>query len=407
MSKWDFYKNTLDNINNNINIFSQMIIYYYKLIIDNKLNDLKYIKVNYKLDTKFTIFKKYILDEKNLGIFTLFNNIPDIIHPLEDELYMEYGMYLSFIKFNNDNIIIKKENLFKNNFYKYPFVYQNIAPYNINKKYIFLNIKYFKFNDYISYAILFITDNKNIYSYNKNILKKKEINEWKIVNNNINEFKNIIYVCILRPINKEDITNTFNSYYKINKDTQIYSYNENKKSINDFSENTNNNLNWFSFNKNELLNDPFKTWYKKNDEVYLHYCLVLKNIKCLNLSIDILSNNKIKNTLDISDFLNNSTNKENTIFNANLNYINYSKNNIFKNNKGKRLLNEIYFKSSNFVISDKYYFDFLNKYNIYYIVNSYGYYNKLNKFYNYEIGFSNDFYSNKFIKLNKIKKVIL
>jgi hypothetical protein len=52
-----------------------MICYYYKIISENKLEDSEYIKQNYNLNVKYGIFKKYILEDKNLGIFTIFNNI--------------------------------------------------------------------------------------------------------------------------------------------------------------------------------------------------------------------------------------------------------------------------------------------------------------------------------------------
>jgi hypothetical protein len=381
-----------------------MIIYYYKIVINNKLEDLKYIKANYNLNIKYSIFKKYILEQKNLGIFTIFNNIPDSIHPLEDELYLNYGCYLSFInpnKFNikNTDIIVQDHNIFKFKFYKYPFIYQDTAPYNMNKKYIYINLKFFNFNYYKSYAIIFITNNHNVYSYTKNILKKKENNKWIIDNTKINELnKDIIYVNILRPINQDDITNTFNSYYKIKKDTKIYSYHLKKKD----------KPLWFSLDPNEVLYDPYHIYYKNDDKVFQHIGIIRKNIKCLNLSIDILSNNKIIKTNDITTLLNEQYNIKKLIFNGNLNYIKYKKTNlnIWKDNQGKRLLNEVYLKTSNFIMIDKYYFDFLNNYDFYYFINSYGYYEKLNKFYTYELGFSDDPYTS-LIKLININETII
>ena len=211
MNNWgQYYKCTLDNIINNINIYKQMIYYYYEIIIKNKLKDEEYIKKNYNLNVKYALFKKYILEQKNLGIFTIFNNIPDIIHPLEDDLYFNYGAYLSFIKpskFNIDkknNIIVQNKNIFKFKNYKYPFIYQDIASYNIDKTYMYINIKYFNFNNYTSYAVLFITSDLKIYSYNKNIFKIKNQNHWNIIDKKMSDFNNnIIYVSILRSINEK------------------------------------------------------------------------------------------------------------------------------------------------------------------------------------------------------------
>tara|TARA_B110000971_G_C19999622_1_gene496132 strand:+ start:734 stop:1957 length:1224 start_codon:yes stop_codon:yes gene_type:complete len=402
-NKWDsYYKSTLNNIHNNIDIFKDMIIYYCKIVINNKLDDTKYIKDNYNLNSSFSIFKKYILKTKNLGIFTIFNNIPDVTHPLEDDLYLNYGCYLSFIdpsKFNINpklNIIIKDNNIFKYQNYKYPFLYQDVSPYNINKKYIFINIKYFNFKKYSSYALLLITNNNLIYSFNKNILKQKKNNKWVIVDGKINNFiKSIIYVSVLRSIDKNDITNTFNSFYTIKENTKIYSHN---KSIN-------NKPAWFTLDSTENLADPYHVWYKKGDIITRTEGLTINKIKCLNLCVDILSNNKIIKTNDITDLLFNSP--KNIIYNGNLNFI-FNKpanNNIFNFNKGKRLLNEIYLKTSNFTLYNTYYFDFLFNYNFHYFINSIGYYDKIDKFYKYELGFYNNKYDNliKIINTKNIK----
>ena len=78
-NKWEIYKKTLNSIFSTQEIYMKMIIYYYNLVIKEKLNDKNYIRKNYKIDTDFSIFEEYILKTKNVGIFTIFNNIPDII----------------------------------------------------------------------------------------------------------------------------------------------------------------------------------------------------------------------------------------------------------------------------------------------------------------------------------------
>jgi hypothetical protein len=207
---------------------------------------------------------------------------------------------------------------------------------------------------------------------------------------------------VLRPINKKDITNTFNSFYKIEKNTKIYSNNKNKKS----------NPSWFSFYNWEFLNDPYKIFYYNKDILlYQDIGLVIKDMKCLNLSIDILSNNKLNKTTDIIKLLNNPLNvkNKNIIYNGNLNYIKFKTDNnkIWEDNRGKRLLNEIFFKSSNFNLLNKYYFNFLSHYDFNYIINSYGYYDKLDKFYTYELGFNNNPYESKLIKIIESLDIIL
>jgi hypothetical protein len=62
---WDIYNKSLKNIYYNEIIFMKMIIYYYTLIIKNKLNDQKYIKDNYNItEAKYELFNEYILTKK-------------------------------------------------------------------------------------------------------------------------------------------------------------------------------------------------------------------------------------------------------------------------------------------------------------------------------------------------------
>ena len=366
INKWNlYYKKTLNNIHKNIKIFELMLILYYKLIIKNKIDNDIYIKRiyiyfqkyiydkfnNYTLE--FNIFEKLILNSKNIGIFTIFNNIPDIVHPLEKEIYFEYGSYISFIDpifFNikNKKIIKLKNNIFKYTNYKYPLSYQDITPYNKNKRYLYINIKYFDILKYKNnHVIIIINKLKEIFIICNNIIKQKINNKWIIINNEINT-NNIIYISILRKLTKTDIINVFNLPFIINKNTNIYAYHQKTKDIN--------NINWYSINSNEKLFDPYNFVNKENN-IIKYTCNTKKDLNCLNLNIDILSNNNLNlNTIDISEFLNIIYNKnkiikkyKNKIFNGNLNYIhtNNNQDNTWFNNKGKRLLYEIIFKSSN------------------------------------------------------------
>lgn len=420
MTNWDiYYKKTLDNIHNNIKIFEKMLIFYYKLLIVNKLTDNNYISKKYNKyiqDIKYiNIFKKLYLEDQNLGIFTIFNNIPDILHPLEKNIYMDYGSYISFLdpkyfKKKNKDIIILKNNILKYKKYYYPLIYQDIAPYNNNKKYIYVNIIYFDFEKYNNnkYCLLFITKNHSIYCYVNDIYKKKEKNKW-IINNYKLEIEDIIYLTVLRKIKKEDITNVFNEYYIVKKNTEIYSYHSNKKE----------KVYWYSLKNDEYLNDPYKIFYKKNDILYKHIGKLSYDIKCINLSIDILSNNNIKKSNNINNFLDNiyilsnnnikNINKKytNKIYNGNLNKIlsKTDNNKIWSDNKGKRLLNEIMNKSSNFYNENIYYFNFIEQYGFNNIINSYGYYETLDKFYSYELGVNNKSINN--IKIIDIQQIII
>ena len=409
MSQWDiYYKKTLDTIHNNIRIFEKILIFYYKLLIIDKLEDREYIKREYtKYIEDINLFNELFLETQNLAIFTIFNNIPDIMHPLPNDIYMDYGCYISFIepKNKNDDIISLKHNLFKYQTYYYPLLYQDTAPYNYNKKYIFINIKYFDFDKYKKdYCIIFMTKNKDIYCYVNGIYKIKNKNKWNEINDfNIKQQK-LLYVSVLRKISQQDIFNVFNKDYILNKHTKIYSYHGKKRDS---------HLYWFSLKEDEYLNDPYKIFYKQGDIMFKHICESTTDMKCINLSIDILSNNNINKTENIDDLLDNIYNKKNIdkkytnkIYNGNLNKI-LSKsdiNKIWTENKGKRLLNEIILKTSNFYNEKIYYFDFLEKYNINSIINSFGYYEKLDKFYSYELGLNDKSSINiKLIKTEEVK----
>lgn len=419
-NKWLLYEKTLQNMYNNQKIFMNMLIYYYKLVIIDKHNNKEYIKENYPKQNigDLELFNEYIVETKNLGIFTIFNNIPDIIHPLENDYYTNYGMYVSFIKpeyfkkSENDDILILDKNMWKySSEYSYPYSYQDVAPYNKYKKYIYLNIKYFDIEKYKDYLIIIVNNNNETYIYDNNIIKKKTKKEWIIMNKNEIDNNNLIYACVLRKINKDDILNVFNVNKTIKKDTLLYALSE-KPYDKELKY-----LNFFSFNKDDYLNDPYKTLYKSGDELYLHTIKVKKDYTTINLTCDILSNNKLNKTKKIESIepietllnVNKSNNLDikkysNYIYNGNMNYMYYYKNHklIWNNNKGKRLLYEIFIKSSNFINYNYFYRYFLEKYEIYHFVYSCGYYNKLNLFHNYEIYHKIDDDELEFIKIEKV-----
>ena len=402
-NKWEIYKKTLNSIFNTQEIYMKMIIYYYNLVIKEKLNDKNYIRKNYKIDEDFSIFEEYILKTKNIGIFTIFNNIPDIIHPLEEDHYTNYACYLSFIKprfeSNHKDIIILNNNIWKANKYEYPLFYQDKAPYNYRKKYVYMNIKYYDHEKYKNYLIIKVNSQKEIFSYENNVLKKKVGDNWKVINKS--EMKNYdwIYACVLRKINKQDFLNVFNVKKELKEGTLLYSNHGEKKE--------NRKITFFSLIPNHQLQDPFEVFYKKGDEVYQYVCKLKKDISCINFSCDILSNNDLTKTVSLDKLIEDHDYNKDYIYNGNLNYIHYNEKPklIWKNNHTKRLLHEILYKSSNFYNYDIYYFDILNRiYGIEYMINTYGYYNKLNKFFEYELGF--DHFDEKYIEIIKINEFI-
>ena len=400
-NKWEIYKKTLNSIFNTQEIYMKMIIYYYNLVIKEKLNDKNYIRKNYKIDEDFSIFEEYILKTKNIGIFTIFNNIPDIIHPLEEDHYTNYACYLSFIKprfeSNHKDIIILNNNIWKANKYEYPLFYQDKAPYNYRKKYVYMNIKYYDHEKYKNYLIIKVNSQKEIFSYENNVLKKKIGDNWKVINKSQMKNYDWIYACVLRKINKQDFLNVFNVKKELKEGTLLYSNHGEKKE--------NRKITFFSLIPNHQLQDPFEVFYKKGDEVYQYVCKLKKDISCINFSCDILSNNDLTKTVSLDKLIEDHDYNKDYIYNGNLNYIHYNEKPklIWKNNHTKRLLHEILYKSSNFYNYDIYYFDILNRiYGIEYMINTYGYYNKLNKFFEYEPGF--DHFDEKYIEIIKINE---
>lgn len=409
-NKWDiYYKKTMDNILNNILIFAKMIVFYYKCIIINKENDIEFMRLQYKFNYDFNIYKEYICDTKNIGIFSIFNNIPDYLQPLTDELYYDYGLYISFLdpthfNYSNNNIIIKNDNIYNFdskkdiiNYKKYYMVKQYKSPYNVNKKYIYINIKFFNYDKYKDYALIILTKTKDKYIIIDNIIQKYINDEYKNINEKIDDIlNNAVYISVLRKIDKTDILNVFNKSRVIKKDKLLYFY-----SWTD----TKNYQAWFSLHKDEDLRNPFKNikYDPGYSKLYLYTCKIIKDIHVQDISIDILSNNKLnKNVKDSYEFLNTIYNKniENTtnIYNCNLYYFHDNKktrNSMCLFNGGKTLIREIFYKTSKYRIltnTDNYlnYSIFLSKYNITKMINSYGYYPKFDKFYSYELGFIND-----------------
>jgi hypothetical protein len=403
MNKWDlYYKKTIENIENNIISFAKMILFYYKVVIINKENDELFIKSNYNLNIDYNIFKKHILENKNIAVFTIFSNIPDCFHPLTKEAYKDYGSYISFIdplffNYSENNIIVKNKNIFDMDKFEKPIINQDIAPYNKNKRFIYINIKYFSYDKYKDNLLIVMDKNKNMYIINKSIIQKKVGNIYKIINIKLEDItSNLIYVAILRKINKSDILNIFDTFI-IKKDTPLYSYH---------NKDTHKEIYWYSLVENSLLNDPYEIFYKESDELYKYTCYTKKRLECLNLSIDIFSKLVNKNLHDISKLITNNSKETDIIYNGNLNYIIEKDDaNVWQDNRGKRLLNEIFFKSHKINVLGYYYFNFLSKYGINIIVNSYGYYSKLDKFYPYEVGFETN--PNNYVKMCQHKKILI
>jgi hypothetical protein len=356
MSNWDKYKKTLDYLKEKINYYEEELKKYYETIIFNKKNN--------NIDEDIL--------KLNPALFTYFNNIPDIFHPLSKNIYYDYVCYLSYVKpsfinKNDNDDIIKYKNILNVKYFKQKFmVKQDISPYNYFKRNLSINIKYFNMKKYLKnkYVILIYTDK------NKKYIVKNE--------DNIEIEGNIVYVNVLRRIKSKELFDVFQTN-EIKKGTKIYSFhNHNLKD---------NNLKWFSLDENNHLNDPYNIFYNNGDINYKYTFEIKKNIKVLNLSKNIF----LENQNELDDLLNKyNKQQKNKIYNGFINYIKYYKNehSIWNINRGKRLLHEILYKNSSFINLNIYYLKYLEYHNIMYLLYTTGFYEKLNKFYGYELGFA-------------------
>jgi hypothetical protein len=194
-------------------------------------------------------------------------------------------------------------------------------------------------------------------------------------------------------MNKTDFLNIFNVSKTIKKDTLIYSnHNSDNKSID--------KIYFYGLNKNHNLHDPFLV---KNHPIYQYVFKMKKTINVINLACDILSNNKLSKTISIDKLIEDTLINENIVYNGNLNYLTHydDPEKIFFHNNSKRLFYEILYKSSQFINKDFSYFKILNsQYNINEFINTYGYYDKYNRIFDYEFGIFNP--DKKILEFDKI-----
>lgn len=365
-SNWNYYKNTLNEIQNIMEYYKKELIKYYSVHIHKR---------------NIGEIDKNVLN-KNMAIFTYFNNIPNKFHPLPKYIYFNYSCYITFINpmhFNlNDEDIIVYDEILNKHTLNYKFL-QDKAPYNEYKKNIAINLKYFDIKRYLSkYYIIIYTDKSKLYHITKSIP---------------NIEGDIIYVSILRRFKSKELEDVFESG-TLTTDVELYSFNK---------KNNYDTVNWFSLKKNNMLNDPYNIFYKKGEEIYKYTAKLIKNVKYLNLSKNIF----LKGHKNLDTLIDSNVEKSyDDIYNGFINYINdYDDNNlIWKKNKGKRLFYEIIYKNSNFILNNIYFFDFLKTHGYILVKYSLGFYEKTNKFYDYEVGIDWD-NANDFVKIIDISKV--
>lgn len=358
----------------------------------------------------------------NAAVFTYFNNVPDIFHPLTTVIYFNYISFICYIDplfFCDDkgfqhNVSCAEPNVngIQDDIITYKsvlehdltsitklFHMQDIAPYNKNKRQLAIHIRHFDISRYIkTHVVLCYT------SLGRKIVSVPEYGGDNINANangedvlDIKTNERIVYACILRKMEKNDLLKVF-AMETISKNTRMYSLHANK---------FDRTPNWYSFSPTDRLNDPFRLFYKPGDKNYKYCSVLLKSARFLNLSKCIFLKSAPNNVNTLLTMTKKQLHnfKARRIYNGELNYIKYYPgNDVWYLNMGKRLLGELFFKSSKFNYGKHYYFDWLYKHNIDKIIYSYGYYEKFDKFYNYEIGFYNP---ENWLKLESVTQITI
>lgn len=395
--------------NESFSFFRSFVTFYYYITIlireryfeKNKIdlleineNNKKYIKklfeICYNSTKYFDFFYECFFIEKNILVFTYFNITPPQFLPYPEEIYYYYPL----INFYNSSNFFQKGNIsFTENYFKYlrkQIIYkisdeeiQTTIPLEFLKKYQ-LPEKYF-----IMLKIkknFFIITNNIKYENNKIILKNFYFKfsywkEYKISSNGHYFFNDIIFASILQPITKEGIEKVF-KLDEIKKDCLLYSVATKKKSLEE--------IRFYGFYPvinmvGEVISDK---WYCTRTKLK-------KNIKTLNLTVDIFYNNiilkdSINKKFKFLDYKESNYNKfleddffrctnfkkvlanNKNICNFTIRKDNFNKDDL-KNNLGKNMLNLIIFNNLYGDYKFIYYLDFLKKLNFDHFVYSYGY----------------------------------
>jgi hypothetical protein len=291
---------------------SYVTFYYYLLIIikqrykdknnvdicENNDKNKKYIKtlfeLCYKNDKYFELFYKIFFVDKNILIFTHFNNIPLNFFPYPKTFYYYYP-YLTF--YGNNNFFTNQEIKF-NDKPTFDFVLAHTFKQDNNEVQPTIPIEYLSscVKEHIitnsDYFLLLRTSNgsyimsQSIQTTNDTIIlnnrySKKHHKKYKFFDQKLTlSVKDIVYASFSLPIKQEDIHNVFKKD-TLKKDTVFYNLrtrgDANLKNV------------WFAFLYPKLT--PFKYTQKTScTRIQLK-----KDINVLNLVVDTFYNNEIIN----------------------------------------------------------------------------------------------------------------
>tara|TARA_B100000575_G_scaffold294160_1_gene308347 strand:- start:1609 stop:3123 length:1515 start_codon:yes stop_codon:yes gene_type:complete len=435
--------------NKSFSYFRSYITFYYYVIFILKTNDKNSIKKEfikyYKNDKYFDFFYSTFVVDKNSLIFTYFNNIPLNFFPYIKELYYYYP-YVTFFKSKH---FYKKGNIFFKEKVKHNIIFNEgfkISKYEIQTT---IPIEYFK--DFIksnkskNYYILLKNKNNFIISFNPKLVNNKVIlSSYHLKNDKDKKYKEfnkkieiniteITYISILFKITQKLFDKNFN--YNIIKKGNIYYSNHSKNDLNI------NNI-WFYLLYPKIYPFPIISSSNYNSYININCYRVkqIKNIKSLNLTIDIFYDNEILKDLikneyryisrkdtnydnyEINDIyrcvnksiiLKDRTNicnfmKKKFDFLNSKSWVRFYHNNKIRQNFGKNFLNLLIYKNK-FITDYKeiYYSKFITNYGIKSFTCNYGYYftDKTKTFYDTELFINNNLInSSDYFKIIDIKK---
>jgi hypothetical protein len=379
--------------------YQKSTIYFYK-----QLQHFYDIYINSTKPAFDTYAENVIYKNKNILIFTHFNNIDPSLLPFPDKKIYYYYPIIKGGKHISDKL--------QSTVYRLNSVLDTHLTFNFKISEI---INFFKnYNITKDNKVIIVVNKEPIYTVLKDIKNNMFITE----NGNISTNK-ISYFMYLEKITREKILEVYPTV-EIKKGAYLY-----RNISADANIDTSKISRFYSIYPYINMVNPFKTLNYNNVKFKCLEYKLKRNLKSINLSIDTLFNNPIlgyddSNRFIYYDYTNRTKLLKDKLFNCsgndlqllerkncNFNIIDYFGNGTFGKNRGDRSLYEIIFKTRRYSLtnifsySDVYYLDFLHNFDINIIVNHYGLFTKTNTFLDYEFVVNGDEISNKNIQFIK------
>lgn len=368
--RWNQYADTLAQIERNMLHYGRHVRLYYQRYADPE----SFARVKKMIDPE--------VKNRNMAIFTYFNNIPARFHPLPSKLYETYTCYVSFIDpeyfgLSNQSIIeyepetvhcTRSSNL----------ILQDTAPYGRFRRNLSIHRQHFNPEDFSDHAVLVETHDQAIYLQHDGQTWRKRDTEY-VKTTVPMPWADSIQIRTMRRFDSKELQRVFKTQI-VPKGTLLYSYHDvvrEKQS-----------LRWFGLAAKDTLDDAYGVWKRTGDVHYQHTSRVNTDISVWNLCKNVFMSNGLAKYADVDRLLDGSA--EQGIFDGFLNYIqHHNKRDTWTRNQGKRLVWELFTKNGAFIfkLRDGFFYNFLVPHGIDCFLNSIGYYDRLDKFYGYELAF--------------------